>query len=40
MTDFYLGFSIAAGRTAQVKVWTSAFRHPLWLTFTAPSRGR
>ena len=40
VTDFYLGFAIDAGRAAPVEVWTSASRQPLWLTFTAPGRGR
>jgi hypothetical protein len=38
VTDFYLGFSIEAGRAAPVEVWASASYRPLWLTFTAPSR--
>jgi hypothetical protein len=40
VTDFYLGFSIDVARAVPVEVWTSASRQPLWLTFTAPGRGR
>lgn len=39
--DVYrLGFSIAAGHTASVEVWTVPSAQPSWLTFSAPTRGR
>jgi hypothetical protein len=37
VTDFLLGFSIGAGRTVPVEVWTSASPRPVWVTFTAPT---
>jgi hypothetical protein len=37
VTDFLLGFSIDAGRTAPVEVWTSASSRPVWVTFAAPA---
>ncbi len=39
VTDFYLGFSIAAGRAAPVEVWPSASARPIRVTFTCPGRG-
>jgi hypothetical protein len=37
VTDFILGFSIDAGRTAPVEVWTSGSPRPVWVTFAAPT---
>lgn len=37
LTDFLLGFSIDAGRTAPVEIWTSASSRPVWVTFAAPA---
>lgn len=39
MTDFYLGFSIEAGRAAPVEVWPSAVSRPIQVIFTCPGRG-
>lgn len=39
VTDFYLGFSIEAGRAAPVEVWPSASARPIPVTFTCPGRG-
>ncbi len=39
VTDFYLGFSIVAGRSAPVEVWPSASARPIRVTFTCPGRG-
>lgn len=39
VTDFYdVGFSVVAGHTAAVEVWTSPSARPVWLTFSAPAR--
>jgi hypothetical protein len=38
VTDFYLGFSIEAGRRAPVEVRTSASSRPIRLIFTSPHR--
>lgn len=35
---YHLGFSIAAGHTASVEVWTIPSAQPSWLTFSAPTR--
>jgi hypothetical protein len=35
---YHLGFSIAAGHTASVQVWTVPSAQPSWLTFSAPTR--
>jgi hypothetical protein len=35
---YHLGFSIAAGQTASVLVWTVPSAQPSWLTFSAPTR--
>jgi hypothetical protein len=37
VTDFLFGFSIGAGRTAPVEIWTSASSRPVWVTFAAPA---
>jgi hypothetical protein len=37
VTDFYLGFSIQAGRSAPVQVWPSALSGPIWVTFSCPA---
>jgi hypothetical protein len=37
VTDFYLGFSIQAGRSAPVRVWPSAVSRPIRVTFTCPA---
>jgi hypothetical protein len=37
VTDFYLGFSIQAGRSAPVQVWPSALSGPTWVTFSCPA---
>jgi hypothetical protein len=39
VTDFYLGFSIEAGRAAPVEVWPSAVSRPIRVIFTRPGRG-
>ena len=39
VTDFYLGFSIEAGRAAPVDVWPSAVSRPIRVIFTCPGRG-
>lgn len=39
VTDFYLGFSIEAGRAALVDIWPSASPHPIQVIFTCPGRG-
>jgi len=39
VTDFYLGFSIEAGRMVPVEVRTSSSTRPIRLTFTSPRRG-
>lgn len=39
VTDFYLGFSIVAGRTAPVEVWSSADSRPIQVIFTCPGHG-
>lgn len=39
VTDFYLGFSIEAGRAAPVEVWPSAVSRPIRVIFTCPGRG-
>ncbi len=39
VTDFYLGFSIEAGRAAPVNIWTPASSRPIRVTFTCPGRG-
>lgn len=39
MTDFYLGFVIQAGRSAEVTVWTTSARPPVRLIFSCPGRG-
>jgi hypothetical protein len=36
VTDFYLGFSIEAGRAAPVEVWPSAVARPIRVIFTCP----
>lgn len=38
-TDFYLGFSMEAGRAAPVEVWPSARSRPIRVIFTCPARG-
>jgi hypothetical protein len=39
VTDFYLGFSIEAGRAAPVDVQTSASSRPIRLIFASPRQG-
>jgi hypothetical protein len=39
VTDFYLGFSIEAGRAAPVEVWPSGVSRPIRVIFTCPGRG-
>lgn len=39
LTDFYLGFSIEAGRAAPVDVWPSAMARPIRVIFTCPGHG-
>jgi hypothetical protein len=39
VTDFYLGFSIEAGRAAPVEVWRSAASRPIRVIFTCPDHG-
>jgi hypothetical protein len=39
ITDFYLGFSVEAGRGAPVDVQTSASYRPIRLIFTSPRQG-
>jgi hypothetical protein len=39
VTDFYLGFSMDAGRAAPVEVWPSAMPRPIRVIFTCPGRG-
>jgi hypothetical protein len=39
VTDFYLGFSIVAGRAVPVEVWPSAVSRPIRVIFTCPGRG-
>lgn len=39
VTDFYLGFSIEAGRAAPVEVWPSAVSRPIQVIFTCPGLG-
>jgi hypothetical protein len=39
VTDFYLGYSIEAGRAALVEVHPSAMPHPIQVIFTCPARG-
>ncbi len=40
VTDFYLGFSVEAGRGAPVDVQTSASSRPIRLIFTSPRQAR
>lgn len=39
-TDFYLGFSLQAGRQAAADVWTPPERHPTQVIFTCPGGSR
>jgi hypothetical protein len=39
VTDFYLGFQIASGSSAQVNVWTAPSARPIRVIFTCPGRG-
>jgi hypothetical protein len=39
VTDFYLGFSMQAGRAAPVEIWSSAIPRPIRVIFTCPGRG-
>ena len=39
VTDYYLGFSLAAGHTAPVNVMTSSAARPIRLIFTSPAHG-